>query len=266
MVNFVEQVNAIFKIEKIASSNLVSIAADQMIGAINNGKFENFDFIVVNENKDNSNSVCGVINRKCALGEDSSRQVVRNSKHYFALKEELLISQDAGILDYINRADQHPVLLLMGSTKISGIVTPSDLQKIQTRSVFITLFLHFEELLTSFLKIQLGENKDELFVYFSNIRRLKLEEKIKLLTRENLFVDIWCAFDFGDKKTLFVKNKLSGEVSNTDVKKEFKTINTYRNMIAHSSSKKELFGSTNFIEATKYLLKWIERLEASIKI
>ena len=62
-----------------------------MIGAINNGKFEDFDFIVVNENKDNSNSVCGHP-YGLPIQDPSSGTLNPSSKHNFSqIPTQLLI-------------------------------------------------------------------------------------------------------------------------------------------------------------------------------
>lgn len=263
MTNFVEQINGIYKVDKIATDQFISIAADQKICAINDRKFVGFDFIVVHDSKESSTNVCGLLNRVGALHETDSQLVVRKSKHFLSLSEELLISEQAGIIDYIVRAKQNPTLLLMGANKVTGIVTVSDLQKIQTKSAFISLFLHFEDLLTKLLRTQLGQAQKDVINKFTNSRAEKISKKIRELTDKDLFVDIWCALDFGDKKNLFLKNKLAVNVSNSDVRKEFATIEKYRNLVAHSSAKAELFASENFIVATKNLIKWIEVFETN---
>ena len=52
-------------------------------------------------------------------------------------------------------------------------------------------------------------------------------------------------------------------ISNNEVRKEFAAIEKYRNLVAHSSAKAELFASEKFIAATQHLIKWIEVFETN---
>ena len=263
MANFVEQINGIYKVGKIATSEFIGIAADEKICTINDRKFVGFDFIVVQDCKEESHFVCGLLDRKGALHETNSQLAVRKSQYFSTLSEELLISEQAGIIDYIVRANQNPTLLLMGANKVTGIVTISDLQKIQAKSAFISLFLHFEDLLTNLLRHKMGQVHKNVINKFTESRAEKISKKISELSDKDLFVDIWCALDFGDKKNLFLKSKMGTNISNNEVRKEFAAIEKYRNLVAHSSAKAELFASEKFIAATQHLIKWIEVFETN---
>jgi len=49
------------------------------------------------------------------------------------LDQSILIASGTGVLAYIHEADQHPCRLVMRGTRIAGIVTISDLQKLPVR-------------------------------------------------------------------------------------------------------------------------------------
>ena len=63
------------------------------------------------------------------------------------LSEPLLIGGDASILDFVRQADKHPYRLVLAGTRICGLVTLSDLQKLPARAALFGLMTDLELLL-----------------------------------------------------------------------------------------------------------------------
>ena len=64
-----------------------------------------------------------------------------------ALSEPLLIGGDASILEFVRQADRHPYRLVLAGTRICGLVTLSDLQKLPARAALFGLMTDLELLL-----------------------------------------------------------------------------------------------------------------------
>src|SRR5271168_1606587 len=88
------------------------------------------------------------------------RQLRTNCKKYRTAGEEMmpldercLISSDVGILTFIEQADERPSRLVVRGTRIDGIVTLSDLQKLPVRPALFLFITHLELLMTETIRL-----------------------------------------------------------------------------------------------------------------
>ncbi len=86
------------------------------------------------------------------------------------LNEDCLISAETGLLSFIVDADRAPCRLVVRGTRVDGIVSLSDLQKLPVRAALITLITHLELLMTSVIKRTFPDD-ERLFDYIKSDTR-----------------------------------------------------------------------------------------------
>lgn len=103
------------------------------------------------------------------------------------LAEPLLIGGDAGILDFVRQADSQPYRLVLGGTRISGLVTLSDLQKLPARAALFGLVTDLELALQETIRraFKPSEWKDIL----TDGRRGELQKKIRGATKGRVLIN-----------------------------------------------------------------------------
>ena len=103
------------------------------------------------------------------------------------LSEPLLIGGDASILDFARQADTQPYRLVVSGTRIDGLVTVSDLQKLPARAALFGLMTDLELLLQE--TIQRKYDPSQWRQMLSACRRDKLERKICEATRGGVLIN-----------------------------------------------------------------------------
>ena len=103
------------------------------------------------------------------------------------LAEPLLIGGDAGILDFVRQADTQPYRLVLGGTRICGLVTLSDLQKLPARAALFGLVTHLELALQE--ATRRAFKPSEWKAILSDGRRGELQKKILGATKGRVLID-----------------------------------------------------------------------------
>ncbi len=176
------------------------------------------------------------------------------------LDERHLISGDVGILTFIEQAEEQPCWLVFRGTKIDGIVTLSDLQKLPIRPALFLLITHLELLMGEVLRRRF-QKSDEWMETLSSGRKTKVREKWDQLNEENLAIDLISASDFCDKRTALLASG-SPMISRNGDTKELKAIEKLRDSLAHSSD----FALTqsnafNTVSVVKSARRWVNHLQ-----
>jgi hypothetical protein len=151
------------------------------------------------------------------------------------LDQSILIASGTGVLAYIEEADQHPCRLVMRGTRIAGIVTISDLQKLPVRPALFLLVTHLELMMAAVIRERFrGRPDEEWLIHLGQQRRKCVEAKWQELQSNNLAIDQINATQFSDKRQILLK---SGRLncSRTQVEKEFGAIEQLRNNLVHAS-------------------------------
>ncbi len=176
------------------------------------------------------------------------------------LNEDCLISAETGLLSFVVDADRAPCRLVVRGTRVDGIVTLSDLQKLPVRSALITLVTHLELLMTAVIK-NAFPNDETFFDYItSEQRRDKAKATWARQNLEGLDLDVSQALDFCDKRDLLTKIEAL-PWSNRKISSELKKIEDLRNSLAHVSNyagtRKRAYAT---IEAVRKMQDWIPML------
>lgn len=230
-------------------------ADDDLKETVRREDLREFDYLPVKENDE----VAGLLHRAKYDTEDAIGLV---KDAMCNLRGDLIISASAGILSYIVGAKERPCRLVLQGSKLNGIVTLSDFQKLPVRPALFLLITHVELLMAQWLrKEDLTEDKKVLENLCAE-RRKKVNDKWKGLKKRNLAIDILSATDFGDKVDLLQN---LGFPANDLEMTDLRLVEKLRNSVAHagdyalSPDKAE-----NTIKAVKYARDWIERLQNAL--
>lgn len=222
---------------------------------------KSLDFIPVK----NSGSIVGLLDCRgdANAADKSGNQMYAGSagEAMAHLSEANLISADAGILSFLQEADRTPCRLVISGSRISGIVTLSDLQKLPVRPVIFLLITHLELLMADWLRRRF-QGEDDWLDHLSDDRREKVEERWEHLQAGDLAVDRLTATEFCDKREALIKSG-DWQMSRTRARNELEPVEDLRNSIAHAgdyASTPETAHQT--VETVRLTQQWIERLSA----
>jgi hypothetical protein len=175
------------------------------------------------------------------------------------LDERCLISSDVGILTFIEQADERPSRLVVRGTRIDGIVTLSDLQKLPVRPALFLFITHLELLMSETIRLRFG-GSDAWLEALTAKRQKKVTDKWRRLNAENLAIDLISASDFCDKREALLRLG-NLPVSRHKSQKQLKAIEKLRDRLAHSSDLAlTQENALNTVEVSKMARKWIDHL------
>ncbi len=151
---------------------------------------------------------------------------------YLPLSEEVLIGADASILDFLVQADTHPTNLVVSGSRISGLVSLSDIQQLPVRAALFSAITSFEMAMSLLIRSHWHGEEDWIGL-LTDGRREKLEEKISKAKSKDTYVSAISLTDFCDKATLVKKSDIL-EVTGKELKRALGSIERLRNKIAHA--------------------------------
>lgn len=200
-------------------------AEEDLKEVVSRGELREFDYVPVKENDE----VVGLLHRAAYNTESavgSARDVMDN------LRGDLIISADAGILSYIDGADMRPCRLVLRGSRLDGIVTLSDLQKLPVRPSIFLLITHLELLIAQWIRHHCGTEDEWLDQLRDESRRIQVNDKWAGLQSSNLAIDKLTATEFGDKRDVLLK--LWPPASKKRAEKDLGRIERLRNSVAHA--------------------------------
>ncbi|OYQ67999.1 hypothetical protein B9G53_00270 [Pseudanabaena sp. SR411] len=201
---------------------------DSLESILEKEQLENFDHIPVCSQE----IIVGLLNKKDAKDRDFVKTV---GEAMDRLDQSILISSHASILSFIEEADKHPCRLVLDGTEIKGIVTISDLQKLEVRPVLFSLITYLELLMSEFIRKDFPF--EDWINKLSQRRKELVNEKWEYLNHNNMAIDRLSATDFCDKRDILMSSKLFNNNLSTDkneAKDIFKKIEKLRNSVAHA--------------------------------
>jgi hypothetical protein len=208
----------------IATFNLLSCeAGDEISQVVERDDLQEFDYVPVEEN----GAMVGLLERtKPDLPDGGPVRAGMTPLH-----GDLLISSDAGILSYIEGAEQFPCRLVLSQDTVNGIITLSDLQKLPVRPAIFLLVTHLELLMAQWLR-QNCTSEDDWLDELSDGRRDQVNNKWADLQSNNLAIDKVAATQFTDKVDVLLK--LRPPDGKTKARKELKRVERLRDGVAHA--------------------------------
>jgi hypothetical protein len=179
-----------------------------------------------------------------------------------SLDQSILITSGSSVLRYIEEAETSPCRLVVRDTRIAGIVTISDLQKLAVRPALFVLVTQLELLMAAAIRAHFRERPDEDWLVKLGDRRDRVEQKWQQLKADGLEIDLIAATQFADKRQILIKSGLF-QCSRTRVEHEFGAIEELRDGLAHANN----YASTResalkTIGAVRLARQWITTLES----
>jgi hypothetical protein len=226
--------------------------------ALKNPATQTFDFLPVTA----EDQIVGLFDRATYATEVSGD----DGRLIFDLMDPIsdrnLISSETSLLTFIAEAREARCRLVLRGTRIDGIVTISDLQKLPVRPALFLLITYVELLLADVLRAADHTDEDRWFNALSDCRKKKLEEEWIKLQGADMNVDKLTASQFCDKREAIVK-LFDLPVSNSRARDELKRIEELRNHVAHAGDYAATRNAAlKTIDTVALAETWINRLES----
>jgi len=199
-----------------------------------------------------SGHAVGILERK---GADSARTVAEQMR---PLSDAMLISADAPLSEFLNVCHHNSFRLVVDRTRVAGIVTVSDLQKLPVRLYAYTRIAHLEMLMAEIIR-QRSHNDDGSWKHYVEPSMIKMAEKRRAAyERENLNLPLIEYTDFGDKVQALCG--LCHELA--PAQPDLQAVKQLRHEVMHTRpvDQSEL-GISTFLERLSLTDKWIKGLD-----
>ena len=154
-------------------------------------------------------------------------------EHCCPLSEEYLIGADTSILDFIKEADRHPCRLVVSGTRIVGLVTLSDLQKLPVRASLFALITGLEIAMSEAIKKEFSNGAGWL-EHLTDSRQRKIEEESKNSEQADGHVDKLLFTQLGDKAKILTKLSCFS-CSKSELHRRLEAIKHLRDKLAHAN-------------------------------
>jgi hypothetical protein len=150
---------------------------------------------------------------------------------------------------------------LLRQTRIAGIVTISDLQKLPVRPALFLVVTHLELLMAAAIRSRFAGQFDEAWLALLGSRREGVEDRWRDLNSKNLAIDRINATQFADKRQILIKSGLL-QCSRSLAERELSAIERLRDSLAHASDYALTIESAqSTICRVKLAQRWIKTLQ-----
>ena len=210
-------------------SAVMTCKRDDPIDAVVAGNVEQFSVLPV----ESEHRICGlyradqwfdkrdVPNRP--IGDDFER-----------LREGDLIGIDAGILEFLTDAVEHPTRLVVSGARVAGLVCLSDIQKLPVRAAIFSAVTALEMAMANRIEANWQDDPAGWLDLMNESRRKKHELAVQKARQDDTFVSDILLTQFADKRTIIQKRGLVPGTKK-DVGREFRAIERLRNSLAHGN-------------------------------
>ena len=165
---------------------------------------------------------------------DKSSLIGRVKKYCRPLSEEYLIGADASILDFIKETDDdHPCRLVVSGTRIVGLVTLSDLQKLPVRATLFALITGLEISMSEAIRKEFPTGEGWL-ARLTDGRQRKIEKESENSKQAGGFVDKLLFTQFSDKAKILTKSSCFSH-SKSELRRRLEAIRCLRDKLAHAN-------------------------------
>lgn len=244
------KLNSAFSVWDIATVDPVTISFDVALDDfLEENQAEEYDYYPV---LSETGEIIGVVDRKVSEG---SRRASESMK---ILDNSILVSSGAGLVSALKKLDSMGVLLVLHETKITGILTKADAQKLPVRLYAFTIITHLESLMASII-LEKSKGTEDWLNLLSKNRRVNVLKKQADLKKEGMDPPLVECCEFCDKRDVVHKLLKLGKKFKSDIEK----VRKLRDSIAHAATIIPLHGEFHeFIEKMELTLHWIKVLAA----
>jgi CBS domain-containing protein len=203
---------------------------DTIAGLLNDRNYAPFDYLPVRSDE----RIVGLL----PLGEFRAASIDAGLTAEGAmspLDQSILIASDSGVLRYVDEAETGPCRVVLRHTRIAGIVTLADLQKLAVRPALFVLVTHLELLMAAAIRVRFQDRPDDDWLMLLGDRRKSVEHEWQRLKAGGMEIDRIAATQFADKRQILVKSELI-RCSRSLAEREFRSIEDLRDGLAHANN------------------------------
>lgn len=239
---------------------LATCRPDEPLSAVVERNRDDYDFFPVIESADEKpEPIVGLIELVPYRDGAQPFGFVREAMQ--PLSEHNLIGADASILDFIRGADKQRCRLVVAGSRIDGLVSLSDLQKLPVRAALFAMVTRLEIAMADVIRSEFS-GSDRWMNRLSGDRQIKVREKISTAKSNDTYVDSLLFTEFGDKATIIRKNPKIGS-DKKSCKREFNRVRELRDHLAHAND----YAATpdaacEVCQTVRLMDDWITRLTA----
>lgn len=187
---------------------------------------EDFDFLPV---VDETHRFAGMFHAAAHRGRRTLGTVWQC---YVPLSEDYLLGADASILEFVLDADEKQCRLVISGTKVVGLVSLSDLQRLPVRAALFALITGLEMTMADLIRMRYPESQHWMRVLTSG-RQAKIEEERKKAKSDDGYVDTLLFTQFCDKREILTREL--AEPEGRALSATLESIEALRNSVAHAN-------------------------------
>ena len=207
-------------------------ATEDVTDVVRRSDFAEYDFLPVRRGEE----IVGLLNRAeqaraLDAEETEAHRTVLDAMH--PLDQSILMSSEASLLAFVASADAHPCRLVISGTRINGIVTVADIQKLPVRPILFLLVTHLEMLMAEALRAVFPDG-DGWLNCLKPPRRKALEKKWQALKYRDMELDKLVVAEFCDKKEALIASDVPLPFGKGKAAKQIEQIEVLRNGLAHA--------------------------------
>jgi hypothetical protein len=230
------------------------LASDKIADAL--ARYPDIDHLPVVRTGEAATHIIGLFNAHEFWSADTKGLVEEN---FSPLSEEHLIGSDAAIMDFILSGDVHSCRLLVANTKIVGLVTLSDLQKLPVRAALFSMLTQLEMSMLETIKREFPDGEGWMN-RLSEGRQKNVRDQVAVSMAGDALVDPLLFTQFCDKVTI-VRRSPKFEGSKSRFEGEMDVARKLRDRLAHANH----YASTrdeaaSLCDAVRRIDEWIEAL------
>jgi hypothetical protein len=211
---------------------LMTCSIDERLSVVHQRNEPGYDFLpVVGRTSNGGGSLVGLLETARLEGHSAS-DIVADA--YMPIAEMFLIGADASILQFVVDADEKPCRLVVSETKIIGLVSLSDLQKLPVRAALFALITGFEMTMMDAIR-RIFPNDSDWMHSLTEDRRSKIASEVEKSKRADGFVEKLLFTQFCDKSDI-IRKCLSLRQSKKQLKDQLREIEKLRNSLAHANN------------------------------
>ena len=205
----------------------------ESVAAVANRNVNDFDFFpVATAPLDEAGRIIGLLDLTALKDISTTDALVQD--YLTPLSEDNIIGSDANLLTFVSTAHVNRCRLVVSGSKIAGLVTLADLQRLPVRVALFSRVTHLEIIMTDFIERELGKEcawKSRMSAH----RLRKLDENIERGKISDTEVEPLLYTQFCDKRNIMATLPVVG-AEKQRFRDELIRIEKLRNGLAHANN------------------------------
>jgi hypothetical protein len=237
---------------------LATCRADERLCDVVARNTDGYDFFPVTETAGGGQDrIIGLV--ELARFRDCDAPAERVRAHLRTLDEDTLIGADAGILSFLKDADARPCRLVVAGSRIDGLASWSDMQKLPVRAALFALITQLEMTMAEAIACDCWDTSTWKARLSAKDRR-RVEDRIAAARRDDHWVNDLLFTQFLDKVTILARSPRAG-FDGTAFGEAMEAVRDLRNRLAHANDYARSRDAAAAVGATvREIERWIDAL------